>query len=110
MASSEAIGRSRPEFGAAIFGKDAKGGPEDPFAIVEKLDHGRVPPMRIDCGTSDFLLDQNRAFHKQLEGMMIPHEYEEFPGGHEWGYWDKHVQEAIAFHVRNLKLKPGDNK
>jgi S-formylglutathione hydrolase FrmB len=31
--------------------------------------------------------------------------YEEFPGEHNWPYWDKHVQEAIAFHVRSLKIK-----
>jgi putative tributyrin esterase len=93
-----------PEF-ERIFGKDPKNGAEDPFAIVEKIDHGRVPPMRIDCGSSDFLLDQNRAFHKHLGSLTIAHEYEEFPGGHDWDYWDKHVQEAITFHVKNLKLK-----
>ena len=93
-----------PEF-TRIFGPDPKGGAEDPFAIVEKLDHGRLPALRLDCGTDDFLLDQNRAFHKHLESMHIPHEYEEFPGGHDWAYWDRHVQEAVAFHARNLQLK-----
>ena len=92
-----------PEF-SRIFGKSPTGGPEDPFAIIEKLDHGRISPMRIDCGTDDFLLDQNRAFHAHLEKMHIPHEYQEFPGAHNWAYWDLHVQQAIAFHVRNLKL------
>ena len=87
-----------------IFGKSPGGGPEDPFAIVEKLDHGRIPALRIDCGKGDFLLDQNRAFHQHLESMRIPHEYEEFVGVHGWSYWDEHVQEAIAFHVRNLKI------
>ncbi len=93
-----------PEF-ARIFGESPMGGPEDPFAIVETIDHGRLPAMRLDCGTSDFLLDQNRAFHSHLDAMKIPHEYEEFPGNHEWSYWDTHVQEAIAFHVKNLGLK-----
>lgn len=99
-------GRGRqlsPEF-ARIFGAAPAGGPEDPFAIVETIDHGRVPPMRLDCGTEDFLLDQNRAFHKHLDALHIAHEYEEFPGGHEWAYWDQHVRGAIAFHVKNLKL------
>lgn len=88
-----------------IFGDQPEGGPEDPFAIIERIDHGRVPKMRIDCGTSDFLLDQNRAFHRHLQDLEIAHEYEEFPGSHEWGYWDEHVQQALAFHVRNLGLK-----
>jgi S-formylglutathione hydrolase FrmB len=93
-----------PEF-RRIFGETPSGGPEDPFAIVEGLDHGVLPAMRLDCGTSDFLLDQNRAFHAHLEKMNVPHEYEEFPGGHDWAYWDEHVREALAFHARNLGLK-----
>jgi S-formylglutathione hydrolase FrmB len=93
-----------PEFDR-IFGKAPGGGPEDPFAIIERIDHGVVPAMRIDCGVSDFLIEQNRYFHKHLETLRIAHEYEEFPGSHDWGYWDLHVREAIAFHVRNLGLK-----
>ena len=93
-----------PESGR-IFGKSPKGGSEDPWAIVEKVDHGRLPAMRIDCGVGDFLLDQNREFHSHLESLHISHEYQEYPGSHDWGYWDTHVQQAIAFHVKNLKLK-----
>jgi S-formylglutathione hydrolase FrmB len=92
-----------PEF-RRIFGDDPSGGPEDPFAIVGSIDHGRIPAMRLDCGTDDFLLDQNRAFHGRLDELRIPHEYEEFPGGHDWAYWDEHVRQAIAFHKKNLGL------
>jgi mannitol 2-dehydrogenase len=60
--------------------------------------------MRIDCGTEDFLLDSNRQFHAHLERLGVPHEYEEFPGAHEWSYWDLHVQEAIRFHARHLNI------
>lgn len=87
-----------------IFGALAKGGPEDPFAIVERIDHGRIPAIRIDCGTDDFLIDQNREFHKHLDDLRIPHEYQEYPGSHDWVYWDLHIREALAFHARNLKL------
>jgi S-formylglutathione hydrolase FrmB len=59
---------------ARIFGKAPKGGPEDPFGIVVKLDHGRIPALRIDCGKADFLIEQNRAFHRHLESMQIAHE------------------------------------
>ncbi|SIO45695.1 S-formylglutathione hydrolase FrmB [Singulisphaera sp. GP187] len=92
-----------PEF-PRIFGTSAKGGPEDPFAIVERIDHGRIPAIRIDCGKEDFLIEQNRAFHKHLDDLHIRHEYEEYPGNHDWGYWDLHVREALAFHARNLGL------
>ncbi|MHC5540271.1 alpha/beta hydrolase [Singulisphaera rosea] len=88
-----------------IFGPKGAGGPEDPFAIAERVDHGQIPPMRIDCGVDDGLIGQNRDFHKHLEGLHIPHEYQEFPGKHDWEYWDLHVREALAFHVKNLKLE-----
>jgi len=65
-----------------------------------------VPALRLDCGTDDFLLEENRLFHRLLESMHVPHEYEEFPGDHNWAYWDTHIQQAVAFHARNLKLKP----
>jgi putative tributyrin esterase len=94
-----------PEFDR-IFGKTPKDGQEDPFALLTKIDHGRIPALRIDCGTNDFLLEQNRAFHRHLESLKIPHEYQEFPGGHDWAYWDLHVREAIAFHTRSLQLNP----
>jgi S-formylglutathione hydrolase FrmB len=87
-----------------VFGKDHRDGPEDPFGIVQRIDHGRIPPMRIDCGKGDFLIEQNRAFHRHLEAMKISHEYEEFVGEHSWPYWDEHVQQALEFHIRNLKI------
>jgi len=92
-----------PEF-SRIFNADAAGGDEDPFALVERLDHGLLPKLRLDCGAEDFLLEQNRSFHDHLKKLEIPHKYEEFPGGHEWSYWDEHVQEAVAFHARNLGI------
>lgn len=95
--------RLSPEF-ATIFGARPAGGAEDPFGLVERIDHGRIPWLRLDCGTDDFLLEQNRAFHRHLGSLHVPHEYEEFPGGHDWAYWDRHVQEAIAFHTRHLRL------
>jgi S-formylglutathione hydrolase FrmB len=104
LRDEERVRQLGPEF-ARVFGRDASGGPEDPFAIVKRIDHGRIPPMRLDCGTDDFLLQQNRDFHAHLDSLHIPHEYQEFPGGHTWEYWDEHVREAIAFHARSLKLR-----
>jgi len=80
--------KASPEF-ARIFGPSPQGGPEDPFAIVERVDHGRLPAIRIDCGVDDFLIDQNRRFHAHLDSLHVPHEYQEYPGAHDWGYWDR---------------------
>ena len=89
---------------AHIFGASGRGGKDDLFAIAEQVDRATLPAIRFDCGTEDHLLADNRRFHKLLERLAIPHEYEEFPGAHTWTYWDVHVQEALAFHRRALGI------
>ena len=75
-----------------------EGGRDDPFALAEGMDRAQLPAIRLDCGLDDDLLPDSRALHAHLERLGIPHQYEEFPGGHTWAYWDLHVQDAIAFH------------
>lgn len=62
------------------------------------------PVISFDCGVDDRLLDYNRQFHEHLQSLNIDHSYAEFEGDHEWGYWDLHVQEALAQHARVLGL------
>lgn len=89
---------------APIFGDDPRGGPDDLFALAERADRGTLPALRIDCGTDDELIESNRHFHAHLERLGVPHEYAEYPGGHDWDYWDEHVREALDFVARELKL------
>ncbi len=56
-----------------------------------------LPRLRFDCGTDDTLIGGNRRLHAALEGDGIPHTYEEFPGGHEWPYWQKHIRDTLHF-------------
>ncbi len=88
-----------PEF-ARILGPSPKGGLNDLAALAKTAQP--FPKIRFDCGTEDFLIEENRSLHASLESENLPHEYEEFPGDHNWAYWDDHVQEAIAFHRKNL--------
>jgi len=87
-----------------VFGEHPGGGPDDIIALAQKLSPSERPALRIDCGTDDFLLEDNRQVHSALNTMGYTHEYAEFPGAHEWSYWDLHVQEALAFHARNLGI------
>jgi putative tributyrin esterase len=88
-----------------IFGPKPKGSAHDLLALARKAkSKGPLPRLRIDCGTDDFLIDDNRTFHTELQRLKIPHEYEEHPGAHNWDYWDLHIQSALTFHARNLKL------
>jgi len=66
---------------------------------------GRKVAIRFDCGTDDGLIDRNRALHAQMEKVHLAHEYAEYPGGHNWAYWDEHIRETLAFVKVNLKAK-----
>ena len=80
-----------------IFGERPAGGPDDIYALAEKVPRGSAPALRIDCGVEDFLLEYNRNFHRHLDALELAHEYAEHPGGHDWAYWDEHVRETLAF-------------
>jgi S-formylglutathione hydrolase FrmB len=56
-----------------------------------------LPRLRFDCGIDDLLIEGNRSLHQALEAEGIPHIYQEFAGGHEWPYWQKHVASTLRF-------------
>lgn len=57
----------------------------------------QIPPFRFDCGVDDELLEANRRLHRELQAEGIPHHYEEFPGAHEWSYWEAHLRDSLRF-------------
>jgi S-formylglutathione hydrolase FrmB len=88
-----------------IFGDDPTGSDHDLRVLAKRCaKQKKLPKIRIDCGAGDFLIDANRKFHHFLCQQRIDHEYQEFPGEHNWDYWDAHVQEALQFHAKALKL------
>ena len=64
---------------------------------------GRLPPLRIDCGRDDPLLEANRALHRALERAGVGHLYGERPGGHDWPYWARTLEDTLAFFGDALK-------
>jgi S-formylglutathione hydrolase FrmB len=87
-----------------VTGPNPRGGKDDLFAKIEALLPNRVPALRIDCGSEDFLIEANRSFHTFLDEKGVPHEYEEHPGEHNWEYWDAQIQPALQFHRRRLGI------
>ena len=88
-----------------IFGESPMGTGHDLRTLAKRSKKARtLPKLLIDCGTEDFLIEDNRAFHRDLGDAKIPHVYREFPGAHSWDYWDTHIQEALHFHTENLGL------
>lgn len=65
-------------------------------SVVTRLP-ATLPKLRFDCGTDDSLLEHNRALHHALTKKKVPHIYEEFEGGHQWSYWQKHLVDTLLF-------------
>ncbi len=65
---------------------------------------GRPAALFIDCGTEDPFIHNNRAVHRRLIELGVPHDYIERPGGHTTAYWVN----AMPYHLRFLadRLKP----
>lgn len=90
---------------ARIFGESPAGTDHDLITLARRARvAGCLPELLLDCGVDDFLLEDNRTFHEALETEKVPHLYREFPGVHDWDYWDLHIREALDFHARNLGL------
>jgi S-formylglutathione hydrolase FrmB len=76
---------------------------EDVFETIQnyRMD---LPPLRFDCGTNDQLIEQNRLLHRQMLDAGIRHTYHEYPGAHEWSYWETHITESLRFFADQLPV------
>jgi S-formylglutathione hydrolase FrmB len=79
----------------AIYGARVKPS-ENPFQLALKA--RPLPRLHIDCGSEDFLIEHNRRFHAHLDRHRIPHVYREYPGSHNWQYWEARLGESFDFH------------
>ena len=69
----------------------------NPETLVRKLRASgkKLPEILMACGTEDFLIENNREFHRFLENEKIPHIYEEAPGIHDMEFWSRYVEKFI---------------
>lgn len=74
-------------------------------SVLETLltNRGKLPALRFDCGTEDQLIEHNRELHRHLDQAGIRHVYEEFPGDHNWSYWETHLADMLRFFAAQLK-------
>ncbi len=84
-----------------IFGEDneVSGTKDDLFYLVQKVagSQGPKPKLFQCCGTEDFLYKDNIKFRDFCKTLPIDLTYEEEPGIHEWGYWDKKIQRVLEW-------------
>ena len=103
-----AIGRSI----VAIFGpagsETRKG--NDLFAMVRTATAERIkslPFIYLDCGTEDFLFQNNRDFVSLLLEKRVSHEFRQLPGGHNWKYWGAQVEEFLELAGKRIGMRQG---
>ena len=79
--------------------KDAARSTSDLWHLARRVASrsGPKPALWLSCGTEDDIIGGSRAFHRHLEGARYPHHYEEGPGAHDWAYWDRQIERAIAW-------------
>lgn len=87
-----------------IFGPDAEFSPMDDFYTlstqVATLPQEQRPKIFLTCGSEDempTLLEGNHVFRDHVEKLPLDFKYMEWPGTHEWGFWDVSVQHALNF-------------
>ena len=63
---------------------------------------GRKLAIRFDCGSDDFLIQDNRDFDAHLTKLGVPHEWSEHPGTHGWDYWELHIRDTLTFVMKHV--------
>jgi S-formylglutathione hydrolase FrmB len=83
-----------------VFGPDElRGSDHDLFALAERGVAGGVdlPAIFLGCGESDPLVGATHGFSGALDEHGVGHRTDIGPGGHEWDYWDRTIQDVLAW-------------
>ena len=78
----------------------------DIFQMIRDISPDKIknlPFLYVDCGTEDFLYQNNRDFVSLLQEKKVPHEYRQLPGGHDWKYWNSQVIEFLELSEKFIK-------
>jgi putative tributyrin esterase len=87
----------------SVFGDLHKlpGSRHDLFALAKKAAKLTVKPRLYQCcGTEDFLYADNIRFRDTMRRLPFDYTYEEGPGEHEWGYWDRMIQNVLKWMLK----------
>jgi S-formylglutathione hydrolase FrmB len=84
-----------------VFGDLTKlmGSDKDYYALIHSLKERQVciPRIFMCCGTEDFLLSSNRAYHEFLKEQEVEVHYEEGTGAHDWDYWNIYIRKLLEW-------------
>lgn len=83
-----------------VFGDLSKvpGSKHDLFLLAKRAAKAPLKPRLYQCcGTEDFLYPDNVRFRDAVHKLPLDLTYEEGPGEHNWAYWDKMIQNVLAW-------------
>jgi S-formylglutathione hydrolase FrmB len=84
-----------------IFGNRRKvaGSSNDLFNLANMLASAKEPHLALYqwCGTEDPLYLLNVRFRDHVRSLGLDLTYEEGPGEHEWGAWDRQIQRVLEW-------------
>ncbi len=90
---------------APIFGNDFKKREElDLYPLAKKvstLNPQDKPRVLCTCGLQDYLYEGNVQFKDYMKTLDLDFTYMEWPGFHEWNFWDRSIVYAIDFFLNN---------
>ncbi|MBA3524119.1 MAG: esterase family protein [Geodermatophilaceae bacterium] len=97
-------GTWRPDLIDQVYGdRPIAGGPDDLLWLLGRADVATLPELFVCCGTEDDLIDQNHRFVDAATELGVEVAGGFGPGEHEWGYWDRTIQDVLAW----LPLRTG---
>jgi S-formylglutathione hydrolase FrmB len=69
----------------------------DLYAAAAKLAASDAPRPKIFqcCGTGDRFCQDNARFQDHLRALKLESVYREYPGEHNWAFWDAHIVEGL---------------
>lgn len=89
------------DYYTSVFGELSKLGDSvnNPEYLVRALkQEGKsMPSIYMACGSEDFLIEPNRAFHKFLQEEQVDVTYTESPGVHDWSFWNQYLEPGIEW-------------
>jgi putative tributyrin esterase len=83
-------------------GTDPRGTLDDLMGLLDRADPSALPPLFLDCGTEDDLVEQNRRFIELAEQRSVDLTSRLRPGAHSWDFWDRSIQDTLDW----LPIRP----
>ena len=82
-----------------LTGADLRAKPEDDlYAVIRDFPAGQKKPhLYIACGTEDYLHQKNTEMRDHLIAGGFDPCYEEWPGSHNWIFWDAALQKGMVY-------------